>query len=234
MNRAWWIGAGLIAVALTVSSVALAADPTPDPAVPEGVAGCLECHGRPGQEMTRDGQRVSIYVNPQEYQESVHGIISCVRCHGEATAEHAANPEQPLGLPRGRELRKEMSDRCVKCHAGLYERSYNESFHGVATRNGDLRGATCVDCHGVHNVFPSNDPRSTVAPAAIPQTCGQSGCHVNPPASWADRTEHFITMDRQSGGINWLVWKFFVALILFDVMKDGPIVMFDLLRRLRS
>lgn len=201
-----------------------------DPSEPEGNSACLECHSQQ-LTMVRDGQTISVHVDPETYENSVHGIISCSRCHAEAGAEHAADPSKPLGLPTGRALRVLKSEGCVKCHAGLYPASYNQSFHGIAVANGDERAATCVDCHGVHNIQPSRAATSSVAPANLPATCGTAECHPGAPENFARGKEHFDVTDRESGGLH-IVYKFFMGLILFDTMKDGPIVMFELLRRL--
>jgi hypothetical protein len=34
---------------------------------------------------------------------------------------------------------------------------------------------TCASCHGVHDILPSSDPRSTINLTNLPQTCGK--CH---------------------------------------------------------
>lgn len=200
------------------------------PSEPEGNKACLECHSKQ-ESMVRDGEQISIHVDPAQYEGSAHSIISCTRCHLEAGPEHAKDPAKPLGLPTGRELRVLKSEGCVKCHAGLYEQSYKLSFHGVAVLNGDERAATCVDCHGVHNILPSRVPESMVSRQNVAQSCGTANCHPGAPESFAEGKEHFIPADKQSGGLH-LLYKFFIGLILFDTMKDGPIVMFELLRRL--
>lgn len=200
------------------------------PGEPEGNKACLECHSKQ-ESMVRDGQTISVHVDPAQYESSVHGIISCSRCHAEAGPEHAADPETPLNLPTGRALKVLKSEGCVKCHAGLYEASYELSFHGVAVMNGDERAATCVDCHGVHNIQPSRNPESLVSQENLPQTCGTAECHPGAPESFAEGKEHFVAAEPSAGGLH-LLYKFFIGLILFDTMKDGPIVMFELLRRL--
>jgi cytochrome b subunit of formate dehydrogenase len=35
--------------------------------------------------------------------------------------------------------------------------------------------ANCASCHGVHNILPSSDPKSTINPKNLPGTCGK--CH---------------------------------------------------------
>lgn len=204
------------------------------PAEPEGNKACLECHSKPDQTMVRDGKEISVHVDGKTYSESVHGIIGCERCHAEVGPEHAKDPKKPLNLPTGRELAALKSEGCVKCHAGIYQESYEQSFHGIAVEHGDLRAATCVDCHGTHNILPARNAESMVAPANVAKTCSTSGCHDNAPANFAKGKEHFVAAKAETaGGIHW-VYKFFMALLVFDTMKDGPIVMFELLRRLRS
>jgi hypothetical protein len=202
------------------------------PTEPDGNAACLACHSK-DEHMVRNEQEISVQVDPAAYNQSVHGIISCVRCHAEAGPEHAKDPTKPLNLPTGRALKVLKSEGCVKCHAGLYEESYQASFHGIAVINGDDRAATCVDCHGVHDILPSRNQDSRVAPANVAKTCSTSDCHKDAPANFAEGKEHFVAAKKAAGGLN-VVYKFFMGLILFDTMKDGPIVMFELLRRLRG
>lgn len=203
------------------------------PSEPDGNATCLECHSKP-HTMVREGKEISTQVDPAKYGASVHGIISCSRCHLEAGPEHSADPEKPLPVPTGRERNVHISAQCTKCHAGLYEESYNLSFHGIAIRHGDYRAATCVDCHGVHEILPSRDALSLVSRQNLAATCGTAECHPGAPAGFAEGTEHIIPAQKDTAGPLHIVYKFFIALILFDTMKDGPIVMFELLRRLQK
>lgn len=224
----------LVVGCLMLGSTTALADPIPNqlvkPTEPEGNKACLECHSKQDS-MVRAGQTISVHVDPATYENSVHGVLSCSRCHGEVGPEHAQNPDKPLDLPTGRALKVLKSEGCVKCHAGLYQQSYEESFHGVAVMNGDERAATCVDCHGVHDILSSRDPASMVAKANVPKTCGTAECHPGANDNFAEGKEHFVAADPKAGGLH-LVYKFFIGLILFDTMKDGPIVMFELLRRL--
>jgi hypothetical protein len=64
-------------------------------------------------------------------------------------------------------------------------------------------------------------------------TCGAAECHPGAPANFAAGTEHFVAASKTAPTALHIVYKFFMVLILFDTMKDGPIVMFELLRRLQ-
>ena len=58
---------------------------------------------------------------------------------------------------------------------GRRETTYLASYHGLAARGGSQVVANCASCHGVHNILPSSDPRSTINHANLARTCGQ--CH---------------------------------------------------------
>ncbi len=45
----------------------------------------------------------------------------------------------------------------------------------MASKVGSNTVANCASCHGVHNILPSSDPRSTINHANLAKTCGQ--CH---------------------------------------------------------
>jgi cytochrome b subunit of formate dehydrogenase len=53
--------------------------------------------------------------------------------------------------------------------------TYFDSYHGLASEGGSVVAANCSSCHGVHNILPSSDPRSTVNHANLDATCGK--CH---------------------------------------------------------
>ena len=64
-------------------------------------------------------------------------------------------------------------EACSRCHADTtlmagfampQDRvpTYEDSYHGLAAHEGRQTVANCASCHGVHNIYPSSDPRSTV------------------------------------------------------------------------
>lgn len=55
-------------------------------------------------------------------------------------------------------------------------------------REGSQTVANCASCHGVHNIFRSSDPRSTVNPANLATTCGN--CHSGAGKSFAIGAVH--------------------------------------------
>jgi hypothetical protein len=66
---------------------------------------------------------------------------------------------------------------------------YNLSWHGVNVSvyeahwpNVQHTSAVCTDCHGIHNIFKTDDPRSTVFPANLLVTCQK--CHPGVSPNW--------------------------------------------------
>ncbi len=143
------------------------------------------------------------------YAKSVHGLAVrsgvrespvCTDCHG----EHAIlAPSEPDSLVNPARV---SAATCGRCHADeRLARKYNlprdkvpsfeESFHGLAARAGSLTVANCASCHGVHNILPSSDPRSTINPANLGKTCG--ACHPGAGERFAIGAVH-VRPDSQS------------------------------------
>jgi formate dehydrogenase gamma subunit len=104
----------------------------------------------------------------------------CTDCHGEHTILAPSEPQSLVNPARV------SSVTCGRCHADerLAARynlpldkvpAFQDSFHGLASRAGSQTVANCASCHGVHNILPSSDPRSTINPTNLGATCG--ACH---------------------------------------------------------
>jgi cytochrome b subunit of formate dehydrogenase len=124
-----------------------------------------------------------------EYMGSIHGQaiargISqapvCTDCHG---IHGIKAPTDPASSVYAQNLARVT---CARCHEGVRlsqdfgiaggrASSYLASYHGLASKMGSKTVANCASCHGIHNILPSSDPRSTINPANLAKTCGQ--CH---------------------------------------------------------
>ena len=103
----------------------------------------------------------------------------CTDCHGEHKILKHTNEASQVNAAHIR-------DTCGSCHGDVRlsrkfglpgDRlvSFDSSFHGLAGKSGSQTVANCASCHGVHNILPSNDPKSTIHAKNLPQTCGK--CH---------------------------------------------------------
>jgi cytochrome b subunit of formate dehydrogenase len=162
---------------------------------------CSSCHGNHAIFAANDSRSSINHWNVPErcgachpailesYRQSVHGQAVlrgtsgapvCTDCHGEHAILAPSDPQSPVNPMHV------SSVTCSRCHAD--ERlaqnlnlpldrvpSFEASYHGLALRAGSQTVANCASCHGVHNILPSSDPRSTVHPANLAATCGQ--CH---------------------------------------------------------
>lgn len=95
----------------------------------------------------------------------MHSRLTCAFCHTDATP-----------LPHDSDLQPVDPQSCDRCHAKANER-YQQSVHGQALRRDEHDMAVCSDCHGTHDILPTDDPESQVFPFNLPQTCGQ--CHAD-------------------------------------------------------
>jgi hypothetical protein len=115
--------------------------------------------------------------------------LSCADCHGgdaSSDDEDAAMSEAagfigapgPLAAP----------DFCARCHSDpTYMRRheqglpvdqlilYRTSVHGMRNAEGDRKVATCVSCHGAHEIRRASESKSPVHPLRVAETCGS--CH---------------------------------------------------------
>ena len=148
----------LLLLLLLAGGVALAQKKATRPANDE----CLACHSDSTLNKEENGKRVSLYVDPDSFQNSIHGsIFACVDCHTDLkSSPHERTPAKVS---------------CATCHSDQ-QAAYDHSYHAKAIQSGDAQAATCVDCHGgPHELLPAGDSKSWVNHANIPRTCG--ACH---------------------------------------------------------
>ncbi len=172
---------------------------------------CTDCHGshtvfQARQDKLKSSRRCG--TCHQEifgtYTKSVHGtalvqdnnfdVPICADCHTAHTIQS----------PHSQDYRDKVPEMCGKCHGdavlmkkyGLYAgvvTSYLQDFHGVTLgfyRSQDASAAnssrksiaTCVDCHGVHDITKASGPSTNLVKARLVRRCQK--CHP-------DATEKF-------------------------------------------
>jgi hypothetical protein len=146
---------------------------------------CVTCHLEIGDDRLAKPVR--------EFAGDIHAAkgFGCVSCHGgdakEAGMEAMDSAKGYIGKPE----RKQIPQVCGRCHSDArFMKRYNPalrvdqvieyatSVHGRRLRDlGDPKVATCVNCHPAHAIRPPSDPRSSVHPLRVAETCG--GCHAD-------------------------------------------------------
>lgn len=159
----------LAAAVFIHSAPANAAPANPEPpAQPPSNQACFACHATPGMQTTLpSGEALYLTVDPQVYNDSVHGKMgyACVQCHTNITGY----PHPELSARSHRELTLELYRSCQACHPSMFQEVL-DSVHQTALAAGNTDAAVCTDCHGAHDIQPPDEPRSR-----IPKTCEK--CH---------------------------------------------------------
>ena len=158
-----------------------------------------------------------------QFQNSVHGkalakgIMDapvCTDCHGEHSILAPSNEASPVHGDHVRET-------CANCHGNVQlsrrfglpaDRvvSFDASFHGLAAKAGNQTVANCASCHGVHNILPSSDPRSTIYPKNLAATCGK--CHQGAGKRFAISQVHVAEGRAEAAPLRW-VRQFYLLVI---------------------
>lgn len=121
---------------------------------------CMLCHGDK-DEVPEDRPGLFVDITHFEDENASHAGMNCVDCHSDI-----------VDLPHEEKL---APVNCAECHDDVQE-IYDRSIHG-RLRDHPSAGepATCVSCHGSHEIYPTDDPRSKVHHHNLSQTCVQ--CH---------------------------------------------------------
>lgn len=141
-----------------------------------GCEGCQNCHEEASEQYQSHGR---------SQRGNCADIPSCASCHGDHNI-------LPSDMKNSMVNAGNIATTCGKCHEDIdlvnrYQifvdhpvELYEKSVHGKATGRGDTKAATCNDCHSTggtsHEIYPPDDPRSSIYHLNIPETCGK--CHA--------------------------------------------------------
>ena len=145
---------------------------------------CLDCHA---------GLPEPLGVSQEKFSQDVHAQkgLTCASCHGgDPSSDDPDKSMSPKAGWKGKIERKQIPRLCGNCHSDpAYMRQFNPSLrtdqlgqyhtsvHGKHLAAGDTKVAVCTDCHSVHDLRAPSDPRSTVNPVNVANTC--ASCHAD-------------------------------------------------------
>lgn len=177
----------------------------------------------------------------KEFMTSIHGqvgekektVVLCSDCHG----KHDITSSQDSS---SRVYATKVAEVCSRCHddealAQQYGfltsrlKTYSNSFHGKASRFGETKVANCASCHGFHNIRPSYDPKSSIHPDNLPQTCGK--CHPGAGKNYAKGKIHVIS-GKTSNKWAYFVKVFYIILIVGSISVFIIFIVADLFHHL--
>ena len=166
----------------------------------------------------------------QAFMQSIHGQAIargnglapvCTDCHGIHSIKAHIDSQllglgaEPCPAPPAPAVTKACGSRRSSAFAGNRVSTYLDSYHGLASEGGSAVVANCASCHGVHNILPSSDPRSTINNANLDATCGK--CHKGVTRKFTLTKVHLdgqpVSKDIGSIAVRWVRW-FYLVLIL--------------------
>jgi hypothetical protein len=164
-----------------------------------------------------------------QYVDSVHGteltkgnpdVPVCTNCHGIHSIRAHTDPFSKV-------YPAHVAETCAECHAAveIADRygfsvkrvaTYETSFHGFANKFGATVVANCASCHGVHNILPQKDPRSTINASHVRETCGKVDCHPRAVTQFASGEVHLGAVAPPAFVVRLVTWlyKFLIAAII--------------------
>ena len=140
---------------------------------------CETCHSLLDTDLILEsGESIPLQVEPETILNSMHGAnfnghspFQCTDCH--SNKETYTFPHQNILPDDKRSFVAKRSAICEDCHTAVSEK-HGDSTHAQARAEGNLDAATCIDCHGAHDVQKAGEPIE-----AISQTCGQCHAEIN-------------------------------------------------------
>jgi len=168
-----------------IASAAAFAIAAPGSAIAQDSTGsCIECHGMLTGPL---GDPVESFAS------DIHATagFGCSACHGGDPALAGMDSMDPSAGFIGTPDPSQIPALCSRCHSNAelmreYDPAiridqfseYVTSVHGQQLLGkADGQVASCASCHGAHGIRPASDPRSTVHPLQVAQTCGT--CHAD-------------------------------------------------------
>jgi hypothetical protein len=145
---------------------------------------CLGCHSALPEPLG---------VSQEKFSQDIHAQrgLTCASCHGGDSTSY--DPDTAMSRKagwKGKIERKQIPQLCGSCHSNpAYIRQFNPSLrtdqlaeyhtsvHGKRLASGDAKVAVCTDCHSVHDLRAPSEPRSTVNPVNVANTCAR--CHAD-------------------------------------------------------
>ena len=187
-------------------------------------AECSSCHGSHEILSRNDPRSRTARANIPSTCGSCHAGVKAAYfegIHGKALA--AGNPKAPvctschttheISAVRNVAFQVKTIGTCGSCHRGRL-RTYRDTFHGQVTTLGFSETARCWSCHGLHDILPASDPRSTIARANLQTTCGK--CHVGVAASFVTYQPHADPHNKRLNPVLYYT-AFFMNLLLAGV-----------------
>jgi cytochrome b subunit of formate dehydrogenase len=124
-------------------------------------------------------------VHRQAINSKIDNAPTCIKCHS------SLMPTKDMGTNEAG-IKISQEKMCLTCHGkkdaangvtASYVMGYEQSVHAKALQNGNGNAATCINCHGSHEIKKGGDPASPVSKKNIQNACAQ--CHKEIASTYA-------------------------------------------------
>lgn len=167
-------------------------------------------------------------ITPQ-YNLSVHGQTNkegrqnayCSDCHGIHNIYKKQVPEAAIS-------HNKVVYTCAKCHKKTMK-EYEIDFHGKSVILGGQEAASCVSCHGSHNILGPAEKGSMVSKENTPKTCAK--CHIYPLENFAKGKMHYEIKPTGDGAVSFWTLIFFTWLTIGTVTFVMVVMLIELARK---
>ncbi len=124
---------------------------------------CMMCHDDKDMTMEKNGRELSLYVDDNVLNRSIHKNLNCVTCH---------TGFDPFEIPHKENIQP---IDCKTCHS---DAPVKHQFHPQmmkAVRSNGSPDVSCKGCHGTHNVISTKQTASRFHASKLTESCGS--CH---------------------------------------------------------
>ena len=122
-------------------------------------------------------------IHSPEVSDSDDPLPSCADCH----KSHA------ISRTDMDDFRQQIANQCGGCHKDVTD-TYFDTYHGKVSQLGGAGAAKCHDCHGSHDILPTDNAKSHLSRQNIVATCGK--CHASSHRQFAGYLTHATHHDR--------------------------------------
>jgi cytochrome b subunit of formate dehydrogenase len=129
----------------------------------------------------------------EEFKTSIHWPDNVVTSEPLPTCEDCHTSHTITRVDTGG-FRFTMMDQCGRCHEDFAD-TFFDTYHGKVTQLGSEGAAKCYDCHGTHDILPSNNPASMLSHWNRVETCAT--CHPRAHRQFAGYLTHATHHDKE-------------------------------------
>lgn len=131
----------------------------------EEAKACLGCHSSKDLEKRlENNDNLSLYVNADEFAQSVHNALNCNGCHTDISMQTHPGKEK---IASKKAYAQQASQKCALCH--LESQVKKHPVHRVLSQK--VTQVACSECHGAHGIKKISEWKNRVSGSSYCLNC---------------------------------------------------------------